>query len=58
MASVIGYAKKNLEAARFILWGGVQSNNERALRLYHKFGFRTLGYFDYNGLNTDMIHDK
>jgi len=43
---------------RMILWGGVQSSNERARNFYRKFGFRELGYFEYNGIgNYDMIKD-
>jgi GNAT superfamily N-acetyltransferase len=40
---------------RMILWGGVQSNNEKAIRFYRKNGFKTLGTFEYNGWNEDMI---
>lgn len=37
-----------------ILWGGVQADNEPALRFYAKMGFRRLGYFEYKGGNWDM----
>jgi ribosomal protein S18 acetylase RimI-like enzyme len=40
---------------RIILWGGVQSTNEKAIRYYRKYGFRVLGEFEYNGKNYDMI---
>lgn len=40
---------------RIILWGGVQSGNTHAVRLYQKFGFRTLGSFEYYGENLDMV---
>ncbi len=40
---------------RIILWGGVQSGNTQAVRLYQKFGFRTLGSFEYYGENLDMV---
>ncbi|MFZ4465227.1 MAG: GNAT family N-acetyltransferase [Bacteroidales bacterium] len=40
---------------RIILWGGVQSGNTQAMRLYQKFGFRTLGSFEYYGENLDMV---
>ena len=40
---------------RIILWGGVQSNNEKAVNFYKKKGFRTLGEFEYYGLNNDMV---
>lgn len=42
---------------RIILWGGVQSNNEKALKYYIRNSFRILGEFEYNGLNYDMILD-
>ncbi|WP_338875819.1 GNAT family N-acetyltransferase [Spirosoma sp. SC4-14] len=43
---------------RMILWGGVQSSNERAIRFYEKYGFRELGYFEHNGIgNYDMIKE-
>ncbi len=42
---------------RIILWGGVQSDNKRAVEFYLKNGFRILGEFDYNGLNLDMIYE-
>lgn len=40
---------------RIILWGGVQSDNDKAVNYYIKNGFRNLGEFEYNGLNYDMI---
>ena len=40
---------------RIILWGGVQATNERALQFYKKLGFVTLGQFEYNGHNLDML---
>ena len=40
---------------RVILWGGVQSDNEKAVNFYKKNGFRLLGRFEYNGWNDDMI---
>lgn len=40
---------------RMILWGGVQSDNEKAIRFYRKNGFKTLGSFEYHGMNEDMI---
>jgi len=40
---------------KIILWGGVQSSNERAIRYYKRLGFIELGHFEYNGLNTDML---
>ncbi len=43
-------------AKRIILWGGVQNENERAVRYYEKLGFQTLGYFEYHGWNRDMVY--
>jgi GNAT superfamily N-acetyltransferase len=40
---------------RIMLWGGVQSSNLRALSFYSKLGFRTLGSFQHQGENLDMI---
>jgi GNAT superfamily N-acetyltransferase len=42
---------------RIILWGGVQQTNEKAVRYYQRLGFRTLGAFEYHGLNLDMVLD-
>jgi diamine N-acetyltransferase len=42
---------------RVILWGGVQSDNLRAVNYYLKNGFRELGQFEYHGMNSDMILD-
>lgn len=46
---------KNRQVKQLILWGGVQTDNTKAVRFYHKNGFRSLGHFQYNGLNEDMI---
>jgi diamine N-acetyltransferase len=40
---------------RIILWGGVQSDNMKAINYYRKNGFKELGQFEYFGMNTDMI---
>jgi len=40
---------------RIILWGGVQSDNVKAINYYIKNGFRIVGEFQYNGPNYDMI---
>lgn len=40
---------------RIVLWGGVQQENEKAVQYYLKNGFITLGEFQYNGLNYDMV---
>ena len=46
---------KNQNIKRIILWGAVQSSNERAVNFYKKLGFKALGRFEYNGFNEDMI---
>ena len=46
---------KNRNAKQLILWGGVQIDNIKAVRFYQKNGFRSLGHFQYNGLNEDMM---
>lgn len=43
--------------SRFILWGGVQVNNERAVAYYRKNNFIILGEFEYFGRNFDMIRN-
>lgn len=40
---------------RLFLWGGVQANNEKALRFYTRNGFVEIGQFEYNGKNIDMM---
>jgi ribosomal protein S18 acetylase RimI-like enzyme len=40
---------------RIILWGGVQSSNQKAVNYYLKNGFIKLGQFEHNGKNDDMI---
>ncbi len=40
---------------RIILWGGVQSTNDKAVGFYMKNGFRELGQFEHNGNNFDMM---
>jgi diamine N-acetyltransferase len=40
---------------RIILWGGVQSDNIKAVNYYVKNGFRIVGEFQYNGPNYDMV---
>ena len=40
---------------KIILWGGVQTGNEKAVNFYTKAGFKTLGVFEYNGFNLDML---
>jgi diamine N-acetyltransferase len=42
---------------RIILWGGVQADNEIAVRYYQNNGFTILGEFQYNGKNFDMLYN-
>ncbi|MCU4165348.1 GNAT family N-acetyltransferase [Carboxylicivirga caseinilyticus] len=37
------------------LWGGVQKSNKRAIKLYEKIGFVTLGVFNNKGAYLDMV---
>jgi len=46
---------KTMGIRRIILWGGVQADNYKAVNYYTKNGFTTLGEFEYNGRNYDMI---
>ena len=54
---VVNCLKNDFKATRVILWGGVQSDNEKAVRLYKRFNFRQIGRFEHNGPNMDMILD-
>jgi GNAT superfamily N-acetyltransferase len=40
---------------KIILWGGVQAGNNNAVNFYRNMGFKTLGAFEYNGSNLDML---
>lgn len=40
---------------RIILWGGVQSDNQKAVNYYLKNGFKKIGRFEHNGPNDDMV---
>lgn len=58
--ALFNYILSDLKAKGFkrvLLWGGVQSNNEKAINFYLKNGFRKLGQFENNGLNDDMMLD-
>lgn len=46
---------KNRNVKQLILWGGVQTDNIKASHFYQKNGFCSLGHFQYNGLNEDML---
>jgi ribosomal protein S18 acetylase RimI-like enzyme len=48
---------KKTQVKRVILWGGVQTNNSKAVNFYKKHGFRLLGEFEYYGTNSDMVLD-
>jgi diamine N-acetyltransferase len=48
-------AIKNQGFSRMILWGGVQTSNEKAIRFYQKQGFKTIGAFENKTANLDMI---
>lgn len=45
------------EIKRIILWGGVQTDNDKAVNFYKKNDFKTLGQFTYNVENYDMVFD-
>jgi diamine N-acetyltransferase len=40
---------------RIVLWGGVQADNDRAVRYYRKHQFEVVGEFERNGPNYDMV---
>lgn len=46
---------KKTDIQRIVLWGGVQADNEKAVRYYLKHGFQKVGQFTHNGENFDMI---
>lgn len=46
---------KSHQVARVFLWGGVQADNQKAVRFYERNGFKTLGGFEYHGYNYDMV---
>lgn len=49
---------RRLGRRRFLLWGGVRSDNPRAQHFYRKFGFRHVGDFAAGGVdNLDMVLD-
>jgi GNAT superfamily N-acetyltransferase len=56
--ALFDYIKSDLShqsIRRIILWGGVQASNVHAIGYYQKLGFTTLGAFEYQGSNFDMI---
>ncbi len=43
---------------RMILWGGVQTSNEKAVTFYQKLGFNKIGNFENKGIdNYDMVFE-
>ncbi|MDF1546425.1 MAG: GNAT family N-acetyltransferase [Bacteroidales bacterium] len=55
LSYLIKTLKTEYQLKRIFLWGGVQSDNTKAVNLYKKFGFAPLGYFEYHGWNVDML---
>ena len=61
--SGVGYELLNFAIAhlrtekieRIFLWGGVQADNQRAIRFYERNGFKKLSEFEYHGYNYDMV---
>ena len=51
------YDLKATDVKRVILWGGVQTDNEKAVNYYQRNGFKIVGQFYYNGGNYDMVLD-
>jgi len=45
------------EINKIILWGGVQADNKKAVNFYTSAGFKTLGKFEHNAVNFDMLMD-
>jgi diamine N-acetyltransferase len=55
---MLNYIKQSLKQygiRRLFLWGGVQTSNQQAINYYMKQGFESLGLFEYNGSNEDMM---
>lgn len=49
-----GLRQKQIQ--QVLLWGGVQAQNEMAVRYYHSLGFKSIGQFEMNGtVNIDMV---
>nr|WP_321410603.1 GNAT family N-acetyltransferase [uncultured Carboxylicivirga sp.] len=44
-----------MKKGNIYLWGGVQKSNKRAIKLYEKMGFVTLGVFNNKGAYLDMV---
>jgi diamine N-acetyltransferase len=53
--SFLCYYLQQQKVNRVFLWGGVQQSNTHAISYYQKNGFNTLGIFEYNGNNIDMM---
>jgi diamine N-acetyltransferase len=54
---VLSALKAKTGVKRMILWGGVQTTNEKAVNYYQRNGFKILGTFHYNVHNYDMVLD-
>ncbi len=52
---IITDLQQHTKINRIILWGGVQADNIKAVKFYKKNGFETIGTFEYNGSNFDMV---
>jgi ribosomal protein S18 acetylase RimI-like enzyme len=55
LLNVIVEKLRSMHITRMILWGGVQADNDKAVRYYIKNGFEKVGEFEYHGNNFDMI---
>jgi diamine N-acetyltransferase len=54
---ILSELKTKTTIKRVILWGGVQTANEKAVNYYQRSGFKILGTFHYNVDNYDMFLD-
>jgi diamine N-acetyltransferase len=54
---ILSELKAKTNVKRIILWGGVQTSNQKAVNYYQRNGFKILGTFHYNVENYDMILD-
>ncbi len=52
---ILSELKSKSTIRRMILWGGVQTTNQKAVNYYQHNGFQILGTFHYNVDNYDMI---
>jgi GNAT superfamily N-acetyltransferase len=54
---ILSELKSKTKVNRMILWGGVQTTNQKAVNYYLRNGFKILGTFHYNVDNYDMVLD-